>query len=133
MGGNPREKMKTEKMRVAKDVNANHVNLLIIGDVIKNHCWVKYFSHLVSAQYLRNGHELAYCHVCLHGLKGIAIEGQCTRLDDAKRRRDETEKECLRHGGLKTSFPEDPCVCFTSIEKQVTYFLSLFQPQLSRL
>ena len=94
----------------------------MIGDEVKHHCQMKHFSRLVSA------HELAYCHFSLHGFRGVAIDGQYTRLEDAKRRRDE---ECLRHGGQKTSFPEDPCVRFTSIEKQVTYLLLLFQLQLS--
>ena len=93
----------------------------MIGDDVKHYCWVKHFSRLVSAQYSRNVHEFAYCHFCLHGFKGQAIPGQCTRLEDAKRSRDEHEKECFRHGGQKTSFPEDPTVRFKSIEKQVTY------------
>ena len=50
---------------------------------------------------------------------GQAIEGQCTRLEDAKRRRNEHEKECFVHGGQKTTFPEDPCIKFKAIEKQV--------------
>ena len=62
---------------------------------------------------------------------GKSIPGQCTRLNDVKRRRDEHKKECFQHGGQTTSFPEDPCVRFTSIEKQVTYLLLLFQLQLS--
>ena len=107
-------------LRVAEDVKPHHVNLLMIGDEVKHYCWIKHFSRLVSAQYSRYGHELAYCHFCLHGFYGQAIPGQCTRLEDAKRRRDEHEKECFRHGGQKTSFPDDPCVRFTSIEKQVT-------------
>ena len=40
-------------------------------------------------------------------------------MEDAKRRRDEHEKECFVHGGQKTSFPEDPYVKFQAIEKQV--------------
>ena len=88
--------------------------------------WGEAFSRLVSAQYSRNGHELAYCHYFLHGFKGQAIEGQCTRLEDAKRRRDDHEKECFRHGGQKTSFPEDPCVKFGALEKQVRDLPFLF-------
>ena len=108
-------------LRIAEEVKHNHVNLLMIGDEVKHYCWVKQFSRLVSAQYSQYNGELAYCHFCLHGFHGQTIPGQCTRLD-AKRRRDEHEKECFRHGGQKTSFPEDPTVRFKSIEKQVTYF-----------
>ena len=100
----------------------------MIGDEVKHYCWIKHFSRLVSAQYSRNGHELAYCHFCLHGFQGQAIEGQCTWLEDAKRRRDEHEKECFPHGGPKTSFPDDPTVCLKSIEKQVTYLSFIIPP-----
>ena len=67
-------------LRVAKDIKPNHVNVLMIGDEIKHYCWAKNFSRLVSTQYSRNGHELAFCPFCLHGFKGTAIEGQCTRF-----------------------------------------------------
>ena len=108
-------------LRVAEQVKPQHVNLLMIGDDVKHYCWVKHFSRLVSAQYSRHDHELAYCRFCLHGFVGVAIEGQCTRVEDAKRRRDDHEKECFRHGGQKTSFPEDPYVRFTSLEKEVSH------------
>ena len=98
----------------------------MIGDDVKHYCWVKHFSRLVSAQYTGAHGEHAYCHYCLHGFKGIAIEGQCTRLEDAKRRRDDHEKECFRHGGQKTSFPKDPCVKFEALEKQVRDLPFLF-------
>ena len=98
-------------LRVAEDVKPNHVNLLMIGDGVKHYCSIKHFSRLVSAQYSLHDGELVYCHFCLHGFCGQAIEGK-----DAKRRRDEHEKECFRHGGQKTSSLDDPTVRFTSIE-----------------
>ena len=110
----------------AQEVKPNHVNLLMIGDDVKHYCWVKHFSRLISAQYTASKNEHAYCHYCLHGFYGIAIEGQCTRLEDAKRRRDDHEKECFRHGGQKTSFPKDPCVKFEAMEKQVRDLPFLF-------
>ena len=110
----------------AQEVKPNHVNLLMIGDDVKHYCWVKHFSRLISAQYTGAHGEHAYCHYCLHGFYGIAIEGQCTRLEDAKRRRDDHEKECFRHGGQKTSFPKDPCVKFEALEKQVRDLPFLF-------
>ena len=42
-------------------------------------------------------------------------------------------RECYQHGGHKTSFPDDPCVRFTSIEKRITYLLLSFQLQQSIL
>ena len=108
-------------LHIAEEVKPNHVNLLMIGDEVKHYCWVKHFSRLVSAQYSQHDGELAYCHFCLHGFHGQAIEGQCTQFEDAKHRGDEHEKECFLHGGKKTSFPEDPTVRFKSMEKQVTY------------
>ena len=94
-------------LRMTKEVKPRHVNLLMIGEDVKHYCWIKYFSRLVGAQYTGAHGEHAYCRFCLHGFVGAAIEGQCTRLEDAKRRRDEREKECFVHGGQKTSFPED--------------------------
>ena len=113
-------------MRVTKDVKSRHVNRLMIGDKIQHYCWIKDFSRLVSAQYTCNGHEHAYCRFCLHGFSGVAIEGQCTHLRDAKRRRDEHEKDCFRHGGQKTSFPEEPYVKLKAIQKQVVPFFDFF-------
>ena len=107
-------------MRVTKDVKSRHVNRLMIGDKIQHYCWIKDFSRLVSAQYTGNGHEHAYFRFCLHGFSGVAIEELCTRLQDAKRRRDEHEKECFVQGVQKISFPEEPYVEFMAIEKQVT-------------
>ena len=95
-------------LRMAKEVKPRHVNLLMIGEDVKHYCWIKNFSRLVSAQYSAFNGELGYCHYCLHGFYGVAIEGQCTRLEDAKRRLDEHEKECFRHGGLKNIFPRRP-------------------------
>ena len=105
-------------LRMSKEVKSRHVNLLMIGDDVKHYCWIKHFSRLVGTQYTASKNEHAYCRFCLHGFYGRAIEGQCTRLEDAKRRRDEHEKECYIHGGQKTSFPEDPYVK-QAIEKQV--------------
>ena len=106
-------------LRIAKDIKPRHVNLLMIGDEVKHYCWIKHFSRLVRSQYTGARIEHAYCRFCLHGFPGQAIEGQCTRLEDAKRRRNEHEKECFVHGGQKTTFPEDPCIKFKAIEKQV--------------
>ena len=72
-------------LRVAKDVKPRHVNLLMIGDKSKHYCWIKNFSRLVSAQYTGARFELAYCRFCLHRFYGVAIEGQCKPLQDAKR------------------------------------------------
>ena len=108
-------------LRVATEVKPRHVNLLMIGDDTKHYCWVKNFSRLVGAQYTGAHGEHAYCRYCLHGFVGVAIEGQYTRVENAKRRRDDHEKECFRHGGQKTSFPEDPYVRFTSLEKEVSH------------
>ena len=80
----------------------------------------------IHAQYTDNGHEYAYCRFCLHGFKGTAIEGQCTRLQEAKRRRDEHEKECFVYSDQRTSFPEEPYVEFKAIEKQVMTLFQLF-------
>ena len=72
-------------LRVAKEVKPRHVDLLLIGnDETQHYCWIKNFSALVGSQYSGNQHEYAYCRFCLHGFKGVAIAGQCTRLEDAE-------------------------------------------------
>ena len=107
-------------LRVVCEEKEQHVNLLRIGnDDTSHYCWIKNFSRLVGNQYSANEHELAYCRFCLHGFKGVAIEGRCTRLEDAKRRCNEHESRCFVHGGQKTSFPDNPIVKFEAIEKQV--------------
>ena len=107
-------------LRVAREVKPRHANLLLIANDEKQHyCWIKNFSRLVGAQYTASKNEHAYCRFCLHGFYGVATAGQCTRLEDAKRRRDEHESECFVHGGQKTSFPSEPTLKFDSIEKQV--------------
>ena len=107
-------------LRVAKEVKPRHVDLLLISnDETQHYCWIKKFSALVSSQYSGYHGELAYCRFCLHGFRGVAAPGQHTRLEDAKRRRDEHQLECFRHGGQKTSFPKDPIVKFRDIKKQV--------------
>ena len=109
-------------LRVSKEVKPQHVNLLLIAnDETSHYCWIKNFSRLVSAQYSRNGHELAYCRFCLHGFRGVPSD-TISRLEDAKNRRDKHEQECYRHGGQKVSFPDEPICEFTSIEKQVSRF-----------
>ena len=119
-----------------REIKSRHADLLLVSDGVNQHyCWITNFSRFVGSQYSRNNGELAYCRFCLHGFYGKAVHGECTRLEDAKRRRDEHEKECFIHGGQKTSFPKDPTIRFKSTEKQleapfVLYadFESLLQP-----
>ena len=107
-------------LRVTNEVRPRHVNLLLIAnDDTQHYCWIKNFSRLVSAQYSEFDGELAYCHFCLHGFYGVEFEGRSTRLENAKRRRDEHEILCFRHGGQKTSFPENSIVTFKNIDRQV--------------
>ena len=87
----------------------------MIDDKIKHYCWIKNLSCLVSAQYSGHDEEPTYCRFCLHGFCDRPIEGQRTRLQDAKRRRDEHEEEFFAHGGQRTSFPEEPYIEFKAI------------------
>ena len=107
-------------LHITVELKPRHVNLLLISNEKTQHyCLITNFSRLVAKQYSGCKRELAYCRFCLHGFYGKAIPGQCTRLEDAKRRRYEHQLECFRHGGQKTSFPEDPIVKFRDIKKQV--------------
>ena len=107
-------------IKVSREKKIKHVDMLLIADNETNHyCWIKNFSRLIDSQYSANGHELAYCRFCLHGFKGKIMSNEITRIDDAKRRRDEHEEECFLLGGQKTIFPDDPIVKFSSMRKQV--------------
>ena len=107
-------------LRVARELKEKHVYMLLITDGEKSHyCWIRNLSRLIGNQYSKYGGELAYCRFCLHGYVGKAIKGQFTRLEDAKRRRDEHEPECFKHNGQLLIFPEEDYVEFKNVQKQV--------------
>ena len=107
-------------LKVVKEMKEKHVDMLLYSNDENNHyCWIKNFSRLVGSQYTKNHLEHAYCRFCLHGYVGKAIDGQRTRLEDAKRRRDEHEQECFAHNGQKLVFPDDDSVGFDNVFKQV--------------
>ena len=107
-------------IKVAKDVREKHVDLLMYSAGEKSHfCWIRNISRLIGGQYSSHGHELAYCRFCLHGFVGKVVKGKHTRLEDAKRRRDDHEKECYVHNGQNLVFPDFDYVEFCNIEKQV--------------
>ena len=76
-------------------------------------------SRLLAGQYSTNNGEMAYCRFCCHGFAGKCNPAQSTRLQDAKRCRDEHEKECFVHGGQLLVFPEEDYVEFKNYQKQV--------------
>ena len=107
-------------LKVVKEIKEKHVDMLLISKGETNHyCWIKNFSRLVGSQYSKNEKELAYCRFCLHGFYGSDSLGECTRLEDAKRRRDKHEDECFVHNGQKLVFPDEDVVEFTNIRKAV--------------
>ena len=57
---------------------------MVKNNEMNHFCRIKNFSRLIGVQYIKNGNEHAYCSYCLHGFKGKAVEGECTRLEDAK-------------------------------------------------
>ena len=78
-------------------------------------------SRLLAGQYSKHYGELAYCCFCCHGFEGTYNQAQGTWLEDAKRRRDEHEKECFVHCGQLLTFPQEDYVEFESIHKQVEH------------
>lgn len=107
-------------LKVAREMKTKHVDMLLISDGEKTHyCWIKNMSKLLAGQYTKYNGELAYCRFCCHGFYGKAVKGRCTRLEDAKRRRDEHEIECYTHNGQLLVFPEEDYVEFKNIRNQV--------------
>ena len=107
-------------LKVAREMKTKHVDMLMLSDGEKTHyCWIKNFSKLLHGQYTQWHGELAYCRFCCHGFYGKAEKGKCTRLEDAKRRRDEHEKECFAHSGQLLVFPKEDHAEFDNIRYQV--------------
>ena len=55
-------------LKVSKEVNGRHVNLLLIADDDTNHyCFIKDFGKLVGSQYSSAKNKTYFCRFCLHG------------------------------------------------------------------
>ena len=55
-------------LKVSKEVNERHVNLLIITDEDTNHyCFIKDISRLTGSQYSSANNKTYFCRFCLHG------------------------------------------------------------------
>ena len=103
-------------LKVSKEVNGRHVNLLLVTDDDTNHyCFIKDFDKLVGSQYSSDNHKIYFCRFCLHGGKA-----QHRKTDeDMKKRLKEHEERCFAFAAQRTEFPDDPILKFENIQKQV--------------
>ena len=111
-------------MKVSKEVNERHVNLIFIADDDTNHyCFIKDFGRLVGSQYSSDNHKTYFCRFCLHGFSShSAFKGkaQYQRADEEMEKRlKEHEERCFAFAVQQTEFPDDPILKFENIQKQV--------------
>ena len=112
-------------LKVSKEVNERHVDLLLIANNDTNHyCFIEDFCRLVGSQYSSYNHKAYFCIFCLHGFSRHSAsrcqDRQHRRTDeDMKKKLKAHEKNCFAFAAQRTEFPDDPIVKFENIEKQV--------------
>ena len=107
-------------LKVSKDVNERHVDLLLIADDDTNHyCYVKDFGKLVGSQYSNHTNKTYFC---LHGFSRHSATGQQQHRrteEEMKKKLKEHEETCFTCAAQRAEFPEDPVVKFKNIHKQL--------------
>ena len=111
-------------LKVSKEVNERHVNLLLIaGDDTNHYCFIKDFGKLVGSQYSSANHKTYFCRLCLHGFsRHFATRGKSQHRrtnEDMGKRLKEHEERCFAFACQRTEFPDDPILKFENILKQV--------------
>ena len=99
--------------KVSKEVNARHVNLLLIANDHTNHCcFIKDFGMLVGSQYSSANPKTYFCRFCLHGFSSHSAfkdKAQHRRtVEDMEKRLKEHGKRCFAFAAQRTEFPDDP-------------------------
>ena len=108
-------------LKVSKEVNEHHVNLLLIAADNTNHyCFIKDFGRLVLSQYLSANN---FCRFCLHRFSShSAPQGKAQHrrtVEDMEKRLKEHEEHCFAYAAQQTEYPDDPILKFENIQKQV--------------
>ena len=111
-------------LKVSKEVNERHVNLLLISNDETNHyCYIKDFNRLVSSQYSNQNNKTYFCRFCLHGFSRSYTSkdlSQHRRSDEEmKKKLKEHEESCFAFAAQRIEFPEDPIVKFKNIKHQL--------------
>ncbi len=111
-------------LKVSKEVNERHVDLLLIANDDTNHyCCIKDFGKLVGSQYSNHGHKTYYCRFCLHGFSRHTTSTDLTQHrrtdEEMKQKLKDHEENCFAFAAQRTEFPEDPVVKFKNIQNQV--------------
>ena len=111
-------------LKVTKEMNERHVNLLLITDDDTNHyCFIKNFVRLVGPQFCKGKDKTYFYRFCLHG-----FSNHYTFKDKAQHRRTVIEVEeklkkhearCFAFAAQRSEFPDDPILKFENIQKQI--------------
>ena len=110
-------------LKVSKEVNERHVNLLLIADDDTNHCSIKDFGRLVGSKYSSDNHKKYFCRFCLHRFSShSAFKGKAQHwktVEDMEKKLKEHEECCFAFAAQQTEFPDDHILKFENIQKQV--------------
>ena len=110
-------------LKVSKEVNKCHVDLLLISNDDSNHyCCIMDFGKLVGSQYSSHNHKTYFCRFCLNGFsRHLAPQGQDRqhrRMDeDMKKKLKAQEKKCFAFAAKRTEFPDDHIIKFENIHQ----------------
>ena len=111
-------------LKVSKEVNERHADLLLIANDETNHyCYIKDFAKLVGSQYSSHNHKTYFYRFCLHGFSRCTTSADLNRYrrsdEEMKERLKKHEDNCFAFAAQRTEFPEDPIVKFKNVHKQV--------------
>ena len=91
----------TYPLKVSKEVNKRHVNLLLIADDDTNHyCFIKDFSKLVGSQYSSANNKTYFCKFCLHRFSSHSAprgKAQHRRTNEDMEKRLKSMKNAVLH------------------------------------
>ena len=92
-------------LKVSKEVNERHVDLLLIAnDDTTHYCFIKDFGKLVESQYSSCNHKTYFCRFCLHG-----FSSNYTLQDKAQHRRTDEDMEKIEDTRKKLF-----CICYST-------------------
>ena len=110
-------------LKVSKEVNERHVDLLLIADDDTNrYCFIKNFVRLVGSQYSNAKGKTYFCRFCLYGFSRAYRDqdrSQHRRTnEDMEKKLKAHERNCFAFAAQRTDFPDDPIVKFENIQYQ---------------
>ena len=111
-------------LKVSKEVNERHVDLLLIVDDDTNHyCFIKDFGRLVGSQYSNANKKPYFCRFSLRGSSRVyraQDRSQHRRTDEnMEKKLKGPERNCFAFAAQRSEFPDDPIPKFENIQNQV--------------